>query len=163
MNTYMNIAKVDLRKITFGITSAVITGIAAIGTLFANPNGKMLVIPSLLIFAVADNIADTFGMHIYQDSELLKENQVWTGTFFNYCARLVVSLLFIGILLIFPTNIASLLCVVIGLFLLTLISYIIAKQRRANPLFMIGEHVGLAIAVLTLSTIAGNIIRSQIH
>ncbi|MCX6730552.1 MAG: hypothetical protein NTZ55_01770 [Candidatus Roizmanbacteria bacterium] len=159
----MNIKKVDLRKITFGMTSAIVTGIAAVGTLFANPNGKMLVIPSLLIFAIADNIADTFGMHIYQDSELLKEKQVWMGTLFNYCARLAVSLLFIAILLIFPTVTAAIVCVVIGLFLLTLISYIIAKRRKTNPVFMIVEHVGLAIAVLTLSSIAGNIIRSQIR
>jgi VIT1/CCC1 family predicted Fe2+/Mn2+ transporter len=159
----MDIKKLDLRKVTFGMTSAIITGIAAVGTLFENPNGKMLVIPSLLIFAIADNIADTFGMHIYQDSELLKEKQVWMGTLFNYCARLTVSSLFIAILLVFPTNLASILCIVIGLFLLTIISYIIAQRRQINPVFMILEHVGLAIAVLALSTIAGNVIRSQIH
>ena len=155
--------KLDLRKITFGMTSAIVTGIAAVGTLFANPNGKMLVIPSLLIFAIADNVADTFGIHMYQDSELLKNKHVWAGTIFNYSIRLFISLLFIGILLIFPTYVASILCIVIGLFLLMLVSYIIAKQRKTSPLLMIVEHVGLAIIVLTISTIVGSIIRSQIH
>lgn len=154
---------IDLRKITFGMTSAVVTGIAAVGTLFSNPNGKMLVIPSLLVFALADNIADTFGIHMYQDSEHLKHKQVWTGTIINYCVRLLVSLLFISILFIFPAYLASILCILIGLFLLTAISYIIAKQRSVNPLLMIAEHVGLAIIVLILSAVVGAIIRSQIH
>ncbi|MCX6732077.1 MAG: hypothetical protein NTV98_00880 [Candidatus Roizmanbacteria bacterium] len=159
----MNIKKVDLRKITFGMTSAIITGIAAIGTLFANPNGKMLVIPSLLIFAIADNIADTFSMHMYQDAELLKDKQVWVSTIFNYCARLFVSLIFILILVLFPTYLASILCIIFGLLLLTGVSYIIAKRKKSNPLLMIVEHVGLAVLVLALSTLFGNVIRSQIH
>lgn len=159
-----NIMKqIDLRKITFGITSAIITGIASVGTLFANPGGKTLIIPSLLVFAIADNIADTFGIHIYQDSELLKEKQVWTGTFFNYFARLLISLLFIIILLIFPTYLASIFCIIIGLSLLTGISYVIAKQRKISPLSMIIEHLTLAVVVLALSTLLGSIIRSQIH
>jgi len=153
----------DLRKIAFGMTSAIVTGIAVVGTLFSNPGGKMLVIPSLLIFAVADNIADSFGMHVYQDAQHLKGKQVWMGTVFNYCARLSVSLLFIAVLLLFPTRIASILCVSIGLLLLTTISYLIAKQRKQNPLFMVAEHVGLAVIVLAVSTFIGNFIRSQIH
>ncbi len=145
------------------MTSAVITGIAALGTLFSNPQAKMFVISSLLIFAVADNIADTFGMHVYQDSELIKEKQVWIGTLFNYVTRLIISLTFIAILLLFPTNIASVLCIGIGIILLTVMSYLIAKRRKSNPVFMIAEHVGLAIVVLLLSSVVGNLIRSQIH
>ena len=154
---------IDLRKITFGMTSAIISGIAAIGTLFANPEGKMLVIPSLLVFAIADNIADTFGMHMYQDAELLKDKQVWVGTLFNYLARLFISLLFIGILLVFPPILASILCIIVGLILLTFISYLIAQRRKSNPWMMIMEHVGLALVVLILSTTVGSLIRSQIH
>ena len=159
----MKMKKLDLRKITFGMTSAIVTGIAAVGTLFSNPNGKMIVIPSLLVFAIADNIADTFGIHIYQDSELLKGKQVWMGTVFNYAVRLAISLFFIMLLLVFPLYLASILCIVIGFFLLTAVSYIIAKQKKINPIPMIVEHVGLAIVVLIVSTIVGNIIRSQIH
>ena len=153
----------DLRKISFGMTSAIISGIAVIGTLFSNPNGKMLVIPSLLVFAVADNIVDTFGIHIYQDSELMKEKQVWVRTIFNYCTRLVVSLIFIFILFVFPTYIASIMCIIIGLVLLVVISYFIAKKKGTNPYLMIGEHVALAVLVLILSSVLGGAIRSQIH
>jgi len=156
-------SKFDLRKITFGMTSAIVMGIAAVGTLFANPSGKMVIISSLLVFAIADNIADTFGIHMQQDSELVKPNNVWRNTLFNYGARLLVSLLFISLLLVFPTYLASLFCIILGLFLLTMISYVIAKQKKMNPLSMIVEHVGLAIIVLILSTVVGNIIRSQIH
>ena len=154
---------IDLRKITFGMTSAIISGIAAVGTLFANPGAKSLIIPSLLIFAIADNIADSFGIHMYQDSELLKNKQVWVGTLFNYLARLLISLLFIGILLIFPPVLASILCIIVGLILLTLVSYLIAQRRKSNPWMMIMEHVGLALVVLILSTTVGSLIRSQIH
>ena len=155
--------KLDLRKITFGMTSAIVAGIATVGTLFFNPNGKTIVITSLLIFAIADNIADTYGIHMHQDSELLKGKQVWMGTILNYFVRLCISLFFVILLLVFPTFLASVLCVIIGLLLLALISYRIAKQRKTNPLMTIIEHVGLAIAVLVLSTVVGSVIRSQIR
>ncbi len=145
------------------MTSAIIAGIAALGTLFANPNAKMLVISSLLIFAVADNIADTFGMHMYQDSEMIKDRQVWISTLFNYTVRLIISLFFIGVLLIFPTAIATVLCIGIGLILLTVMSYFIAKRKKSNPLMMIFEHVSLAIAVLILSTFFGSLIHTYIR
>ena len=145
------------------MTSAVVSGIAAVGTLFANPSGKMFVITSILIFAIADNIADTFGMHMYQDAELLKGKQVWLSTAFNYGARFITSLVFIAILFIFPPFLASVICIAVGLLLLTIISYAIARQKKADPILMIIEHVGLAIGVLILSTIAGNIIRSQLR
>jgi len=145
------------------MTSAIIAGIAAVGTLFANPSGKIFVIPSLLIFAIADNIADTFGMHMYQDAELMKEKQVWLSTFFNYSARLATSFIFIGILLIFPPLVASILCIAVGLLLLTLISYAIAKKKKVNPLLMVAEHVGLATGVLILSAVVGDIIRTTIQ
>lgn len=152
-----------LKKITFGMTSAIISGIAAFGTLIANPEAKTLVITSLLVFAFADNIADTFGMHMYQDSEMIKDRQVWMGTFFNYATRLAASLLFIAILLVFPSNIASVLGITIGFILLTVMSYLIAIRRKSSPLGMIAEHIGLALFVLILSTTLGSFIRSQIQ
>jgi len=155
--------RIDLRKISFGTTSAIVTGIALIGTLFFNPGGKIAVISSLLIFAIADNIADTFGIHMYQDSELLKEKQVWTGTIVNYVARLAVSLLYIGILLIAPPFIGALLCIGIGFCLLVGISYFIALRRKTSPFVMIVEHTSLAVFVLLISTVVGNIIRSHLR
>jgi VIT1/CCC1 family predicted Fe2+/Mn2+ transporter len=150
----------DLRKITFGMTSAIITGIAIVGALFENPTGKMYAITSLLVFAIADNIADTFGIHMYQDAECMKEKEVWLSTIFNYLARLSVSLFFIGIIIVVPSHLASIVCVVTGFILLIVISYVIALQKKRKPFPMIVEHVALAAAVLFLSSEVGKHLRS---
>ena len=53
-------------KYLFGSTSAIITELALIVGLSNSVNARSNMIAGILVIAIADNISDTLGIHIYQ-------------------------------------------------------------------------------------------------
>jgi hypothetical protein len=47
------------------------------------------------VIAIADNISDSLGIHIYQESDLKKSEVVRVSTIFNFITRFFVILIFI--------------------------------------------------------------------
>ena len=58
----------DPSKFSFGATSSTVTSLGIIFGLLTSGNPKASIIGSLLVIAVADNIADSLGIHIYRES-----------------------------------------------------------------------------------------------
>lgn len=71
MKIFSNISFVtqDLSRFSFGITSAIITSLALIVGLDQVSDPKMSIIGALMLLAVADNISDSLGIHIYRESQ----------------------------------------------------------------------------------------------
>jgi hypothetical protein len=67
-------------KFLFGSTAAIITNMGLVVGLFSSLNAKATIIGSILIIAVADNISDTLGIHIYQEAEGLSAKEVWLSS-----------------------------------------------------------------------------------
>jgi vacuolar iron transporter family protein len=150
--------KSDLTKYSFGGTSAIITNLALITGLNTAVNAKLSITGSLLVIALADNVSDTLGIHIYQESEGRKPFRVWISTFTNFLARLFISLGFVLIITIFPLNIATVISIVYGLLVLSVISYIIAVNKKINPFQSVLEHVLIAIVIIFISKYLGGLI-----
>jgi vacuolar iron transporter family protein len=150
-------------KFSFGSTSAIITNIALIIGLDSAINAKIAIIGSLLVMALADNISDTLGIHMYQESEGLSRKKVWLLTLTNFLSRFVTSLGFIAIIVIFPLQIAVILSLVYGLTILSTVSYLIAKSRNIHPWTSISEHLIIAVIVIILSRLAGRLILNQLR
>jgi vacuolar iron transporter family protein len=148
-------------KYLFGSTAAIITNLGLIVGLFSSPNAKLNIIGSIFIIAVADNISDTLGIHIYQEAEGLKAKEVWLSSFTNFISRLLVSLLFIFFVLVLPLKVAAICCLVLGLLIISVISYFIAVHKNKNPYSSMLEHIGIALLVIILSRVLGNFIISQ--
>jgi VIT1/CCC1 family predicted Fe2+/Mn2+ transporter len=148
-------------KFSFGSTSAIITNIALIIGLDTAVNAKTAIIGSLLVMALADNISDTLGIHMYQESEGLSRKRVWLLTFTNFLSRFVTSLGFIAIIAIFPLNVAVVLSLLYGLTVLSTVSYLIAKSKNRRPWNAICEHLLIAAIVITLSRFAGRLILNR--
>lgn len=148
---------------SFGSTSAIITNIALIIGLDTTLNAKATIIGSLLVIALADNISDTLGMHMFQESEGHSKKTVWLLTFTNFFSRLLTSLGFILIIFIFPLSIGIIVGVVYGLSILTLVSYLIAKNRKVNPWSAIAEHLLIAMFVIVISKLFGGLILKNFH
>jgi len=81
-------------KFSFGMTSATVTDLALIVGLNQTPNAKMSIIAAILIIALADNISDSLGIHIFQESECKEQKEVWISTSTNFITRILVSLTF---------------------------------------------------------------------
>jgi vacuolar iron transporter family protein len=141
---------------SFGATSAIITNLAIITGLDAVANAKFSILSSLLVIAVADNISDALGIHIHQESEILRTKDVWLSTLTNFSARLAISLVFILLVLLLPLRTAVLCSIVYGFFVLAYVSIVIAREKLSSPSLLIAEHVGIPIAVIAASHFLGN-------
>ena len=153
----------SLQKYIFGATSAIITNLAIVTGLHSSPNAKTSIIGSLMVIALADNISDSLGIHIYQETEDIQKKEVWIGTFTNFFARLLVSFGFILIVLLLPVEMAVRVSIIYGLVTLGLFSYLIAKRKGLNPVSAIFEHIIIATVVIIISKYLGEWIISHLH
>jgi VIT1/CCC1 family predicted Fe2+/Mn2+ transporter len=142
-------------KFSFGATSAIITNLGLIVGLDTLVRPQLAIISGILIIALADNIADSFGIHIYQESEYLGKKEVWFSTLTNFFTRVFVSLTFIILVIALPLGIAVPCSILWGLVLLAIMSYTIARDRGVNPYLAIFEHISIALVVIIASNFAG--------
>jgi len=150
---------IDLSKFSYGITSSVVTSLALIVGLDGITNPKMSIIGALLLIAVADNISDSLGIHIYRESQSSNsKNNIKIYTFSNFLTRLSVTSLFVLLVVFLPIEYAISSSIIIGLSLLSVLSYLIAVNQKANPYSQIFQHVGVAIVVLITSHFVGQTI-----
>jgi len=59
-----------LTKYSFGASSAIITCLAFIIGLSHSSNPRLSIVGSLLVIAIADNISDSLGIHIFQECRI---------------------------------------------------------------------------------------------
>ena len=135
-------------KFSFGMTSATVTDLALIVGLNQTANAKMSIIAAILIIALADNISDSLGIHIFQESERVERKEIWLSTATNFITRILVSLTFMLLVILLPMNLAVISSIVWGVLLLSLLSYTIAKEEGANPSLEVIKHLGIAILVI---------------
>jgi len=142
-------------RFSFGITSAIITNLGIITGLDTLAHPKLSIIGALLVIALADNMSDSFGIHIYQESEHLSKKEVWLSTLTNFFARLFISLTFIILIILLPIKLAVACSVIWGLSILTIMTYTIARQRKMSPYSAILIHTIVAVLVVAASNFIG--------
>ena len=148
-------------KYLFGSTAAIITNMGLVVGLLSTLNARVTIISSILVIAVADNISDTLGIHIYQEAEGLSAKEVWLSSFTNFTARFILSLIFILFVLTLPLKTAAVCCLILGFFIISFNSYFIAVHMDNNPYLAVFEHIGVAVIVIIVSNALGNFVVSQ--
>jgi VIT1/CCC1 family predicted Fe2+/Mn2+ transporter len=152
---------VNLSKYSFGATAAISTSLAIIAGLDAFSNAKMGIIGALLVIGLADNISDSLGIHIYQESQCTSpksDSAIHTVT--NFMTRLVLTMVFIGIVYFVPIGYAAVVAGVFGLATLSALSYFIALHQKVNPYKAIFQHVSITVIILFVSHFAGVAIKT---
>ena len=145
----------DLRKLSFGGPAAIVTSMALIVGLDAATAAKTTVVTGLLIIGIADNLTDSLSVHIYQESERMAESQALRTTVANFLTRIAVSLSFIALFSLLPTSTAIYVCVIWGFALLSGLSYLLARVRRASAISEVWKHSAVAFVVIALSKAIG--------
>jgi VIT1/CCC1 family predicted Fe2+/Mn2+ transporter len=148
----------NINKFSMGATAAIITSMGLIAGLTQGVNAKISIITGLLIIAVADNISDSFSIHIYKESEGASDKDVSSFTIMNFTARLFLVLTFVLIVLFFTPFSALVISSIWGLILLATLSYLITKDKKTNRLPMIARHLLIALLVIAGSKLLGNLI-----
>jgi VIT1/CCC1 family predicted Fe2+/Mn2+ transporter len=148
----------DPGRFSFGATSATVTSLGLIVGLLYGSNPRASIIGALLLIAVADNIADSLGFHIYRESTSSKPENIRIFTISNFIIRFAIAGLFVLLFAFLPLEIAALSCITLGLAVLVFLSYLIAVHRKTNPLREILIHLGVAIPVILVSHFIGQLI-----
>ena len=142
----------NIYNISFGATSAVMTSLALVISLSGLAN-KTALITSLLVIAIADNISDSFGIHIYQESKNIDPQEVKETTTSNFIARMLITAVFILFVLCLPVYLTIILSILFGITIMILLSYFIARNQQINPYGTVFRHLLLAIILMVASFI----------
>ena len=160
-NDLKNTVRPAQTRFSFGATSAIITNLGIITGLDTLAHPKLSIIGALLVIALADNMSDSFGIHIYQESEHIGKKEVWLSTLTNFLTRLFVSSTFIILIIVLPIRLAAVCSVIWGLLILTVMTYTIAKQQKINPFSAIFVHLTIAVVVVVASNFIGAFVISS--
>ncbi|MFZ2455052.1 MAG: hypothetical protein WAX07_01040 [Candidatus Altiarchaeia archaeon] len=97
----------DLSRYSFGATSAIITSLALIVGLAGAANPRASIVGALLVLAVADNVSDSLGIHVYRESQFRdhRGNRIYTIS--NFVTRLCITMLFVALVLFLPIQTQS--------------------------------------------------------
>ena len=121
-----------------------------------------VVIGGVLTIAIADAFSDSLGIHISEESENKHlPREIWESTISTFITKFIFSSLFIIPILLFSLQIAVLTSVIIGLFLLVLVSYKISKGQKVKAWKVISEHLIIAIIVVILTHFVGTWINNM--
>jgi VIT1/CCC1 family predicted Fe2+/Mn2+ transporter len=150
----------DPSKFSFGATSSTVTSLGIIFGLLTSVNPKASVIGSLLVIAVADNIADSLGIHIYRESTATNKENTRMFTISNFITRFGITLTFVVLFVLLPIDYAAVSCTILGIGVLVFLSYLIGVQRKTSIPREIAIHLGIAVPVIIISHFLGQLIFS---
>ena len=152
--------KVNPERFSFGATSSTITSLGLVFGFLQSSNPRAGIIGSLLLIAVSDNIADSLGFHIYRESASTDTGKISIFTVSNFLTRFGITGLFVVFFAFLPLETAAVLCIVVGVGVLSFVSYVIGVNRKTNPVREVFIHLGVVIPVILISHFLGQLIFS---
>jgi len=145
--------------IVFGITSGIITTTGLMVGLSAGTHSRLAVIGGILTIAIADSMSDALGIHLSEESnKKISHREVWEATILTFLTKLIFSSSFIIPILLFSLGTAIIINIAVGLTILSILSYSIAKHKNESPLAAILEHLATAIVVIIATHYLGELI-----
>ena len=151
-----------MSRVSYGGTAAVVTSMALISGLSSADATNAIIVSAILIAAFADNLTDSLSIHIFQESEQLEQINAFTGTITNFIVRLFLCISFALLVIITPIKDVAIVTIVWGMFILAIITYLIACERKVNPLPEVIKHLLVASAVVLSSHVTGSWIASTL-
>jgi vacuolar iron transporter family protein len=145
--------------ISFGLTSGIITTIGLMVGLYSGTKSELAVIGGILTIAVADAMSDALGIHISEESDKNNSGKhIIYATFATFFAKFLFALTFLIPFLFFEMKNAIIFGMIYGLIVLSLLSYNVAKRRNENKLYVIFEHLSIAVIVIFVTYYLGKLI-----
>ena len=147
---------------SFGLTSGIITTLGLIVGLHAGTHSKIVVVGGILTIAIADAFSDALGIHVSQEFQGRHSTRsIWEAAVATFLSKFVFSLTFIIPILFFELAKAILISALWGLSILSIFSFIIAKQREEENLWKtVIEHLVVGLAVILITHLVGDWIRT---
>ena len=147
--------------LSFGLTSGIITTLGLMVGLHSGTHSKLVVIGGILTIAVADAFSDALGIHISEETENKHATkEIWESTISTFLFKFAFALTFIVPLLLLQLSAAIIVSVALGLSLLGIFSFFIAKEQKVKPWRVVMEHLIIALIVIVITHYVGDWIGS---
>ena len=141
----------------FGLTSGIITTLGLIVGLHSGTHSKIVVLGGILTIAIADAFSDALGIHVSEESEgKHTEKEIWESTIATFLSKFFFALTFIIPILLLELPEAIIVSVVWGLFILTILSFFISKNKKEKSWKSILEHLIIALIVIIIAHYVGD-------
>lgn len=142
---------------SFGLVSGIITTLGLIVGLHSSTHSRIFVIGGILVIAIADALSDAMGIHISEEAEdKHSPAEIWESTISTFISKFVFALTFLLPILVFELNTAIIVCILWGLFLITMFSIYLARSQQRKVSHIVFEHLALAIVVIVLTHYVGD-------
>lgn len=142
--------------LSFGLTSGVITTLGLMVGLHSGTHSRFAVMGGILMIAIADAFSDALGIHLSEESENRHvSREIWESTLATFLAKFLCPLTFLIPVLLLELSTAIVISIMWGLFVLGILSLRIAKEQKANPWKVVGEHLLVVAVVIILTHYAG--------
>lgn len=148
---------------SFGVTSGIITTLGLIVGLHSGTHSKLVIIGGILAIAIADAFSDALGIHVSE--ETMNEHtpsEIWESTFSTFFSKFIFTLFFIIPVLLFELSTAIIASIIMGLLILGILSFKIAREQKRKPWKVVMEHVVIALVVVIATHFAGDWISSML-
>ncbi len=143
--------------VTFGLTSAVITTLGLMVGLHSGTHSRIVVLGGILTIAVADAFSDALGIHVSEESENVHTpKQIWAATAATFFAKFLFALTFVAPVLFLPLSTAIVVSLIWGMSILAILSYAMAKSQGERPWKIVGEHILIALVVISITHFVGD-------
>ena len=143
--------------ITFGLTSAVITTLGLMVGLHSGTHSRIVVLGGILTIAIADAFSDALGIHVSEEAENVHTvKQIWAATLATFLAKFLFALTFAIPVLLLNLSTAIWVSLIWGMSILAFLSYTLAKAQEESPWKIVGEHVLIALAVISITHLVGD-------
>ncbi|MBU0536083.1 MAG: hypothetical protein KKE20_03905 [Nanoarchaeota archaeon] len=144
---------------SFGLTSGIITTLGLMVGLHSGTHSKLVVLGGIFTIAIADAFSDALGIHISQESENKHTlRQIWFATISTFVSKFIFASTFIVPVLVFDLSTAIIISIAWGLFLLSALSFYMARQEKTAAWKVIAEHIGIAVLVIIITHYVGDLV-----
>lgn len=148
--------------LSFGLTSGVITTLGLMVGLRSGSQSASVVLGGILTIAVADSLSDALGIHVAEESKNHgSHTQVWEATLATFAAKFLIAGTFAIPVLFVSLDLAVLISIGWGLFLLSMLSFLVARAQKISPWGVIIEHVAIGLCVVAATHYLGEWIRAH--
>ncbi|HDL90194.1 MAG TPA: hypothetical protein ENG14_04760 [Thermodesulforhabdus norvegica] len=149
------------KGLSFGVASGIVTTLGLMVGLYAGTQSKLAVLGGIVTIAIVDAMSDAFGIHLAEESSKHnKQTEVWEVALATFVTKFIFALTFALPVIFLDLKIAVMVSFAWGLFLLGILSIMVARWRDESILHAITEHWGITILVVFISYYTGTLISS---
>jgi vacuolar iron transporter family protein len=149
--------------IGFGVTSGVITTLGLMTGLYFTTDSLIAVVGGIIIIAIADAMSDALGIHISTESQGKSDEIIWKSTIYTFFSKFIIASIFLIAFFLFSIKDAIIINIVIGLIIISIMSYKIAKRNKSKIGKTILEHLVISILVIIIATVVGHLVSTYFN